>query len=581
MSTQVKGVMFTNVVHRVDAAADARAALEFQWTEAKRIGIPSTSLFTYPALFEPEAVAQAERLAGTDDELGLHLHEIVSPRTLEKYRVNERMLWLWPREQRIALIDEMVSVFFDRFGTPPASIGAYIMDAWTLSEIEKRHPAVKTAITSCFEEGVKMFYGNYRNWLLFSDGGPWNPFFPSRANALAPARDAREAIDIVAVPHLNRDMIMALSSRDDWFASHPGNLFRAQINRDAECPYLFRFIEAWERQAALNGWSYLNVFVSCPWLIDSHWCIDREGEVRELYSAMLRDLKAREEAGANRNLTMKDFGAAFREIVHPGDATICHWRDEIQQSKREIIWSVNAHHRCAFDMARGGALVDFRPYDGRLDNNLGPETELLWNGCAPFLISTEHCGGYRNTSLHAILSDGSKTIQLSDCRTQVTVRQEPGEEWSIRSRPMKYELGSDRLVIETEWRIGRTSRITIRRKLLEYTGDPSSLVLSEVFAARVGTTEYPEDQRGALLRASSVLLPVTYSGNSVVQEIAEWVETDIPRVGACVRLTAQTDALLGKLTDATIFMPSFRIQLDFRFLKETAICLETQPLKNA
>ena len=579
MKNQSKSIMFTNVVHRVDAPAESRSALEFQWKEAQQMGVPTTALFTYPALFEPDAIAQAERLLGSRDELGLHLNEIHSQRTLDKYGVRERMLWLWPQEQRIALIDEMVSVFTDRFGRPPASIGAYVMDAWTLKQIEKRHPSIKTAITSCFEEGVKMFYGNHRGWLLFSDGGPWNPYFPSRANALAPAYDAAEAIDIVAIPHLNRDMIMALSSRDDWFASHPGNLFRARINQGTECPYFYRFLAAWERQAAINGWSYLNIFVSSPWMLASHFCIDSEEEIRKLYSSMLCYLKKREEAGANKNLTMQEFGTVFRESVRPGDATVCHWRDEIKQSKREVVWSVNAHHRCAFDMGRGGALVDFRPYDGRLNLDLGPETPLIWNGNAPFLVSSEHCAGYGKSSQHAILSDGKNTINLCERRTRVAVHAGPDGEKAFRTEPVKYELAGQAIVLQTEWQIGRGAGITIRRRLIEYDGDPSLLILSEVFLARAGTTEYPEDQRGTVLRGSYGEIPVTYSGTSLVLDAPAWVEADVPRLGINIRLTAQTKALSGEITDATIFTPSFRLQLDFPFSQETVLCLETRPLK--
>ncbi len=538
--------------------------------------MPTTTLLTYPALFDESAVEQAARSCGPGDELGLHLHELKCPRLLDKYGVREPVLWLWPRDNRMAVIDEMVGRFAEIFGRPPASIGGYIIDAWTLKEIERRHPTIRTAITSCFEEGVKMFYGNNRNWLLFSDGGPWNPYYPSRANALAPARNAEEAIGIVAVPHLNRDMIMALSSRDDWFASHPGNVFRAQINEGAECPYLFRMMQAWEHQAELNGWSYLNVFVSSPWLLAGHWCVEREEDVRALYTRTLEFLKAREEAGAMRVVTMDEFGREFRARVTPGDATVCHWRDELGQSKREVVWLSNPHHRSAFDMARGGALIDFRPYDGRLNLDLGPECERVWNGNAPFLVSSEHTGGHWNTSQHATISDSTHSMSLCDRRTRVRVTRLDRNAWKVFTGPVRYELGGQPLVIEAEWELGADADIIIRRRLLEWKGSP--LKLSEVFLGRAGSHEYPEDQRGVILRAPNGEWPVTYSDETRTCPGVGWVEAAVPPLGMIVRLEAVNPPADGLLGDGVIFSPSFRLQLDFTFSQETQTCLTTRPL---
>ncbi len=573
-------MLFTNIIHRLDAAEPHRRALSWQWAEARRLGLRTTTLLTYPTLFDEAILDQARGWCGPDDELGIHLHEIKCPRLLEKYGVREPVLWLWPREKRMDVIAEMVEAFTRHFGRPPASLGSYVTDAWTLREIERRHPSIKTAITSCFEEGVKMYYGNNRNWLLFSDGGPWCPYFPSRTNALAPARDRDEAIDIVAVPHLNRDMIQALSSRDDWFASHPGNIFRAHLNDGADCPYFFRFLAAWERQAELNGHGYLNIFVSSPWLLGTFWCIEHEEEVRALYTKTLEYLKAREEAGAVSNVTMSEFGCAFRERVTPGAAALCHWRDELTQTKREVVWLCNAHHRTALDMARGGAIVDFRPYDGRLNLDLGPETPNLWNGNAPFLISSEHTGGHWNTSQHAVVHDDTHSVNLCDRRLRTTIERIGDHHWLVRAHPARYHLGSRSLVIASEWELSAGEGILIRRRLVDCDGDPHSLRLKEIFLGRAGTTEYPEDQRGIRLRSLDQELPVTYSGASRTVAGATWVAADIPRLGITLQLTAHVPSLAATIADGVIFSPSFRLELEFPFHNPTATCLQTKPLPN-
>ena len=573
-------MLFTNIIHRFDDSETSLQALQWQWAEARELGLRTTTLLTYPTLFESKLLDQAEKWLGPGDELGLHLQNFKCSRILEKYGVREPMLWLWPREKRMAVIDEMVEAFTARFGYPPASIGSYVMDAWTLREIERRHPSIEIAINSCFEEGVKMYYGNNRNWLLFSDGGPWNPYFPSRGNALAPAKDSAEAINIIAVPHLNRDMILALSSRDDWFASHPGNIFRARINEGSECPYLFRFFDAWERQAELNGLSYLNVFVSTPWLQGTFCFIENEADVRALYSKTLRHFKAREEAGAVSNLTMHEFSKEFRARVAPGSAMVCHWCDELTQTKREVIWLCNAHHRTAFDMGRGGAIVDFRPYDGRLNLDLGPETQCLWNGNAPFLISSEHNGGHWNSSQHATISDGRHSACLCDRRLRTEVERLGPQRWLVRARPANFTLGGKSVVIQSEWELSEGEGIIIRRQLLDTELDAEALRLTEVFLGRAGTTEYPEDQRGIRLFAGESSLVLSYSGERIECPGADWVGAEIPRLAISLKMVALTETVSGSVADCVIFSPSFRLELNFPFQSPTATCLQTRPLVN-
>lgn len=573
-------MLYTNIVHRVDTGADSLRSLEFQWQAAGEMAIPTTSLLTYPALDNADALALVDRCRKDGDELGLHLHAIGNAG--EKHGVKEAMLWLWPREKRLDLITEMIENFTKRFGQPPSSIGGYIIDAWTLRHLKERHPQLRTAITSCFEEGVKMFYGNNRNWLLFSDGGPWNPYFPTKENALIPAAATEEAIDIVAIPHLNRDMIMALSSRDDWFASHPGNIFRAKINSGSQSPYFFRFLQEWHRQALVNGWSYLNIFVSSGWLSGKHWCVENEEDVRTMYKDMLAYLVAEQSAGRNQNLTMDAFGEAFRAKVSTGSATICHWQDCLRQSKREVIWLANSHFRGAWDCARGGALIDFRPYAGRLNLDLGPESEKLWNGNHPFVISAEHCGGHWNTGQFATISDGKHTTSLCDRRFRASVEKTSPTSWRISSGPVRYRLGENHVIMESVWEMDESCRVSIRRILHSQSDPEIHLTLTETFLGRSGATEYPEDQRGITFTCDDNTLPLAYSGESLEQQGATRVAASIPKLRCCIALQAETPAAVGRVTDARLFHPSFRLELVFPFSEnqETQTWLQTTPLPN-
>ncbi len=248
--------MHLNLIHRLDLP-DARRndAIRFQLAEAERCGLRATILVTYNGFKNHEIIEIAKRMqAEHGAELGLHLFELHGSEYRTEFGTKEKAIYLLPRDKRKAVIDALFARFLDTFGFMPASVGSYILDAWTMNYLKSAYPRVKAVISNCFEEGVKMFQGNQKGWFLFSDGGPWGPFYPSRESALCPARDAADANGLVALPHLNRDMIMALVSRDDFFSSHPVNLIRARINEGGTCAYGDRFVDQWiELPLAVRG----------------------------------------------------------------------------------------------------------------------------------------------------------------------------------------------------------------------------------------------------------------------------------------------------------------------------------------
>jgi hypothetical protein len=569
-----------NIIHRADSAARVQPVFDYQWRAARERGLVSTTLVTLPALLDERLCESIRaRWEGSRDELGLHCHEMKGPALTERHGTRETALWLMPRTTRAAVLDDMVDLFVRRFGRPPAAVGSYLLDAWTLAYLERRHPSVRVAITNCFEEGVKMFRGNNQNWHLFSDGGPWGPFWPSRDTALKPAGDVAEAIDIVALPHLNRDMILALASRDDLFASHPLNLFRAKINEGADSPYLWRFLQQWEDQAVLNGWSYLSLFVSSPWLTPGHWAVPDMAHGRRLYEKTLDWLVEHQTAGRVRVDTMSGFGATFRAQVAPGDAQICQWRDELRQAKRETIWVVNSHYRAALDFNVGGAITDLRAYDGRVDGNMGPECPRLANGNYPYLAAAELRGGAYQNGHHAELACGDARVSLLNRRGHATVRNVAPRDaaaagaWEIDGGEVTWELGGQRVVLRTRWRVDASGDIRVERTL-EPAADPSlDWRLTEVFVGSWGTWDLPEDLRGITLGAWDAAggelarIVSAYASQSATVAGAARVSVAVPPIGVTLSLVADPAGPVptaGHLAEGTLFAPVYRLSLTHR-----------------
>jgi hypothetical protein len=458
----------------------------------------------------------------------------------------------------------MFERFTRAFGAPPTSVGAYIIDAWTLRHIRRHYPSVRIAVTNCFEEGVKMYQGNNQNWMLFSDGGPWAPFRPAASSALCPARDAEEDLGIIAVPHLNRDMIMALVSRDDLFASHPLNLMRAMINDGDRCDYNFRFIGNWIEQAAVNGWSYYSLFVSTPWIAPNNIFAPDVTEARSLYTQTLEYLRDRQNEGKVEALTMSGFAERFSALSPPGDGHACHWRCIIGSPKRQMVWFANSHYRAAVDLNVGGTICDLRPYASRQDRDLGPDTPSLWNGNYPYVIAAHLRGGHWNTGVTCRIRIGDHTASVDSKRTAGKTRREGGK-WVLELDPIELRVGTTDLTLGTKMVFDAGSAVRIERRVIDCSDPVAQVTLSEVLRGTWGTTEYPQDMHGIVLSAHAAdaarELPFEYSAASVEIERPTEVAARVPQVGCRISLRPDGPADVGQIADGTLFFPNYTLSL--------------------
>lgn len=559
-----------NVIQRSARDPRKNETLFRMWQMARHHGLRTTTLLTRDFLLNPAACDRVRALwEGSSDELGVSFHDFRSPEFQELHGTPESAAWLLPRPVRTSLYDEVIGLFEKRFGFAPISAADYVMDAWSLRYLAQHHPSVKVAVTNCFEEGVNMFRGNNHNWHLMSDGGPWMPFFPSRENALAPAHSTEDAIDIVAVPHLSRDMVMALSSRDDLFASHPLNLIRARINDGSKCPYHYRALEQWVEQTAHNGWEYYNIFVSTGWLTQGHWAVPNIEEGTQLYDDTLAAFRKLQDESRAKVCTMAEFSSDFRQRARPhGAPHLCHWKDVLNpDSRREVVWVCNSHYRIALDLNIGGTIVDLRPYSGRLDGDMGPECANLQNGSHPFLISSEHRGGFWNNGQAAFLEvDGLSLPLWESNRVRAHVRRD-GEALIVEADPAVVDFPGGSARIVSRWRFDRGSSIRLERDIISLEGKaPADLAISEWLSGAFGTTEYSEGLKGVLLSARTAggselgRLPFTYGGAQSVHAGAQTARVQIPQARVAAEFQAPAPAT-ATLKDGWLFSPAYSILL--------------------
>ena len=250
-------MMYVNVVHRPTNDMDG---FKFQQDVAHNLGLKTTILFTIDALFDEARIEyclnESEKYG---DELGINLSTIDCKEIKQLINSRELMLHLLSFETQKKVVDFVFSRFKEVTGSYPTSISTYYIGAKILQWMKDSYPSLEIAITNCFEEGVHMYHGNCNAWNLFCEGGPWGAYYPSKCNSLVPAKDKNSAIDVVGVPHLNRDMLMAYIGRDDCYSSHSANVQRGMVNEGNKCQYLYDFIHEWVKQDDYNKDVYYNM----------------------------------------------------------------------------------------------------------------------------------------------------------------------------------------------------------------------------------------------------------------------------------------------------------------------------------
>ena len=124
----------------------------------------------------------------------------------EKYKTKDFCIWHFSMEDKREIVNDVFGKFQDVFGFLPQSTGSYYLDAELVSYIKSRYPMVTCAVATCWEEGPKAYHNANNSWYTLNDGGPWNPWIPSRYNIIA-ASGEEDDVGIVAIPHLSRDLL--------------------------------------------------------------------------------------------------------------------------------------------------------------------------------------------------------------------------------------------------------------------------------------------------------------------------------------------------------------------------------------
>jgi hypothetical protein len=534
-------------------------------------GLRTTIQMTYASLFNAEVIAIAkEHHQKYGDEIGSTFLGIQCQEFRDRFQSKELAIWLFSIEDKRRIVDEVMGKFYDVFGFYPTSTGSYYMDAELVNYIKEKYPMVKVAVATCWEEGPKAYWNANNSWYTLMDGGPWNPWIPSKRNIHCPASDDADDIGIVAIPHLSRDLMAVFDGPGSYYGTHPQNILRGMVYEDNEIPYFYNIVDQYRSMVKYNrGYSYNMMFVGPGWMSKKgRWQADYALLLKSYKDAMTYYGQLKRE-GKAKDVTMSEFADLYRKdrpYTRP-ESTL--WSDILYGSNRQQYWYLDPWMRFCLDMNQGGAMIDLRPYAAKLVRPCGVGTKHLQDVSYPFLVQSLYRAGFfthyagEGAVKSCKVSHEAEEVDLCTCRTRAKYS-EAGDTRIVTLDPVDIEFANFAVRLQSIFRMQEgTGEIEIIRRVLDITDSEAELVLNEYLTGCYGTTEYPEDLTGVRLAIQDAqgVNSIEYAYQCREAEIAgaTLVEALIPQVDT--RLSMRSDSIdnHGYFHEGFAFSPMYTI----------------------
>lgn len=546
---------------------------KFQQETAHKNGLKTTIQMTYASLFNEEAISVARHDHEVyGDEIALSLLGLPCEEFRKKYNTKDFCIWMFSMEDKKAIVDDVFGKFKEIFGFYPESTGSYYMDADLTNYIKEKYPSVKCAVATCWEEGPKAYHTCNNSWYTLFDGGPWNPWIPSKQNTHAPAADEEEDSGIVAIPHLSRDLIACYDGNGSNFGTHPQNVLRGMIydTKTWEYPYLYNIIDQYRALSKYNnGYSYNMMFVGPGWLNKmGRWEAPYE-LLKKSYEDGMAYYGELKKEGKLKDLTMAEFADYYRAKKSYKEPECALWRDILYGSDKQVFWYADPYMRACINMDQGGALVDLRPYASKLEWKVGIGTPHVQDASYPFLIQEKYRAGYfthyagEGTVRSAKISHGGEEVDLCLCRTKAHFSETPDAR-ILTLDPVDIEFSDLTVRLQTviTFELG-SAKIRYDRKILSMSDPSAEVMLNEYMVGCYGTTEYPEDMTCITLSVEggngADSLKYEYKCREIVSKGGSKASALIPAIDTKVTLEAASEDSDVYVREGYAFSPMYTL----------------------
>jgi len=534
-------------------------------------GLRTTIQMTYASLFSQEVIALAkEHHERYGDEIGSTFLGLQCREFRDKFKSKELAIWLFSMEDKKRIVDEVLGKFYRIFGFYPTSTGPYYMDAELLNYIKSKYPMIKVAVATCWEEGPKAYWNANNSWYTLFDGGPWNPWIPSKRNTHCPASDEEDDIGMVAIPHLSRDLMAVFDGPGSYYGTHPQNILRGMVYEDREIPYFRNLVDQYRSMVKYDrGYAFNMMYVGPGWMSKKgRWEADYDFSLKSYKDGMAYYGQLKKQGQAH-DVTLSEFADIYRKDRPYTRPECTLWKDILYGSRRQQFWYADPWMRFCLDMNQGGAMIDLRPYAAKLVRPCGVGTRALQNASYPFLVQSLYRAGYfthyagEGAIKSCKFSHGGEQVDLATCRTLASFSEE-GDTRIVTLDPVDIEFANLTIRVQSVFRIAEgTGEIEIVRTILSTTDPQAEMTIDEYITACYGTTEYPEDLTGVRLNltGSSGNECIEYAYQSREAQVAgvTLAEALVPQVDTRLTMRTDTDNAAGYFREGFAFSPMYAL----------------------
>ncbi|MDO8638595.1 MAG: hypothetical protein Q7R43_03395 [Candidatus Daviesbacteria bacterium] len=315
----------------------------------KKYNVSATWLIRYDALLDESIISKIKNLS---DEKGLFLE--VTPSWTKDAGVDYHKGETWHSagsafltgyepDVREKLIDSVFEKFKSIFGSFPKSVGAWWVDAHSLSYMQ-----IKYGITASLIVADQYTTDNYQIWGQYFS----TPYYPSKNNALHPAQNLDSKIPVVIQQWAPRDPVNSYGNGvGESTYSVQANDYIDYHNLDTN--YFSKLVDIYTKQP-LNKFSQIVVGLENSY--------DWKKYSKE-YENQIKSLVDKRNAGQISIVTMADFAewykASFSQLS-PEQIIIA---DDPLGTFRKVVWFMNPYYRVGWFLNQDGSVFrDIRQY---------------------------------------------------------------------------------------------------------------------------------------------------------------------------------------------------------------------------
>ena len=283
------------------------------------------------------------------------------------------------------------------------------------------------------------------------------------------------------------------------------------------------------------------------------------------------------------DMTMAEFADFYRENKHYGEPEVALWKDILYGSNKQYFWYYDPSFRFCLDLNQSGAMIDLRPYAGKLYWPTGIGTEHIYDASYPYIIQANYRAGYfthykgEGTLKSCKVTYDKETVDLALCRTKGHVTNGKGYK-ILTLDPVTVDFHNDvHVTIVSTFKIEEnTGVIETKREITHINKEGIEVELNEYLVGSYGTTEYSQDMYGITLEVGKEKIPYEYKCRHL-EANKKAPKITIPQIETVLEMDSEGD-YKGYVNEGYAFSPMFTLGVSKTILDkgELSSCLKVK-----